>query len=226
MNKELLSSNINKKKANFNRNLCFFRSFILGVLFFFSDYLCAQEGFGNNQQTIIVVKGGAEIFSADENFNHQIINNNAVKKNIKVDFKKNGSEKLILLASEKEENQQDDTFKNQLAKVEKKKQKEALKEIKSKIRDYESRKENFDNKNLRVFPSSEKFIISSRINQDYVIPNYSQRDFSEINTDQNQYIVKSALDFLHSQKYTYYNNKSLDFCFSQVFSVRPPPVAI
>lgn len=215
---------MNKKKTNFNSNLSFFRVFILGVLFFFSNFISAQDGFGNNQEVVIIVKGGAKIFSADENLNHQIINNINVTRNVKVDFKQNGAEEFMLLAYEKEENQQNDTFKNQLTTVEKKKQKEALKEIKSKIEDYESRKENFDDKKLKVFPSSEKFITSSRINQDYLVPNYSQHDFSDINIDQNQYVVKSALGLLHKQKYISYNTKSFNFSFSKIFSVRPPPV--
>lgn len=222
----LQSSNINEKKSSSNWGLSFFSMLILGFLFFFSNIVNAQEGFGNNHAAVFVVKGGAEIYSTDKDFNHQVRRDKIILQNGNVTLKKlSGNEDLLVVSSKKPEIESKD-FKSQITKANKKKQLAILKEIKNKITDYESRKKSFNLKNIKVFPSSEEFIASSRINRDYVAPSQNQHDLSKIHSVQNQYVIKSALDFLHQQKYTFYNNKSLDFCFSQVFSVRPPPAFI
>lgn len=223
MNRILQSSSIDEKKSSSNWGLSFSSMLILGFLFFFSNIVNAQEGFGNHS-AVFVVKGGAEIYSTDKDFNHQVRRDKIILQNGNVTLKKlSGNEDLLVVSLKKPEIESKD-FKSQIAKANKKKQLAILKEIKNKITDYESRKKSFNLKNIKIFPSSEEFIASSHINRDYVAPSQNQHDLSKIHFVQNQYVIKSALDFLHQQKYTFYNNKSLDFCFSQVFSVRPPPV--
>ena len=192
-------------------------------LLFFNNIVNAQEGIGTSQSPVFVVKGGAEIYSTDKDFNHQINSQKIILQDANITLKKPTTGEALLIASSKKIERESKDFKSQVAKENKRKELEILKQIKNKITDYESRKESFNLKNITVFPSSEEFIASSHINKDYVAPSQNQHDFSKINSVQNQYVIKSALDFLHQQKYTFYNNKSLDFCFSQVFSVRPPP---
>ena len=223
LNKILQYFNISKNKSFLDSGLKFFCILILGFVFFFNNVANAQEGIGTNQSPVFVVKGGAEIYSTDKDFNQQINNQKIILQDVNITFKKPNDGEVLLIASSKKIERESKDFKSQVAKENKKKDLEVLKQIKSKITDYESRKESFHLKNVKVFPSSEEFIASSHVNRDYVSPSQNQHDFSKIHSVQYQYVIKSALDFLHQQKYTFYNNKSLDFCFSQVFSVRPPP---
>ncbi|GEM_PF-2621989 len=226
LNKILQYSNISNNKSFLELGLSFFCILILGFLFFFNNNINAQEGIGTFQSPVFVIKGGAEIYSTDKGFNQQVNNNKIILQDANITIKKPNDGETLLIASSKKIERESKDFKSKIAKGNKKKELEVLKEIKNKIADYESRKEFFNLKNIKVFPSSEEFIASSRINIDYVVPNQNQHDLSKINSVQNQYVIKSALDFIHQQKYIFYNNKSLDFCFSQVFSVRPPPILV
>ncbi|MFY1046762.1 hypothetical protein [Chryseobacterium sp. GP-SGM7] len=201
-----------------------FRGLLVALLFLICAFSYAQEGFGNNTSSVITLTDGVTVYSSDQNFNKQIKHKHVGIDNAEIVIKRISEDKEILIAK---------TFKNPFVPGKKLKnkpkenhknfQRDNIKAIKKHIAEYESRKGSFEWIDYKVFPSSEKFIMSSHINQDYVVPNFGQHNFSDADAHQNQYIVKSALDFLHSQKYRYYNNKSLDFCFSQVFSVRPPP---
>ncbi|WP_267267152.1 hypothetical protein [Chryseobacterium formosus] len=212
------------KISNFTGSLIAYRILIISLLFSFPVSSYAQEGFGNSSVPTISLKGGAAIYSADQNFNKQIENQNLRIVNAEIIIKKNADDQEILIAGTVKKNiSSPEMLHQKLASQEKTFQDENTKAIKKKIAEYESRKKESNVENIKVFPSSEKFIISSHINRDYVAPSQNQHDLSKINFVQNQYVIKSALDFLHQQKYTFYNNKSLDFCFSQVFYVRPPP---
>lgn len=226
LNNKLKYYNIKRNDSFFGWSLKFFCILILGALFFLTSTLDAQEGMGTNQSPVFVVKGGAEIYSTDKDFNNQVNSQKIILQDANITLKKPTTGEVLLIASSKKIERESKDFKSKIAKGNKKKELEVLKEIKNKIADYESRKEFFNLKNIKVFPSSEEFIASSRINIDYVVPNQNQHDLSKINSVQNQYVIKSALDFIHQQKYIFYNNKSLDFCFSQVFSVRPPPILV
>lgn len=226
LNKILQYSNISNNKSFLELGLSFFCILILGFLFFFNNNINAQEGMGTNQSPVFVVKGGAEIYSTDKDFNNQVNSQKIILQDANITLKKPTTGEVLLIASSKKIERESKDFKSQVAKENKKKELEVLRQIKNKIADYESRKESFSLKSIKVVPSSEEFIASSHINGDYVAPSQNQHDFSKIYSVQNQYVIKSALDFLHQQKYTFYNNKSLDFCFSEFFSVRPPPAII
>lgn len=231
MRKGLHNINIHAKKINLRLSLNHFCICIIFIFSCFSNFLFAQEGIGSKvPQAIVVLKQGATIFSKDDSFNKQINSEKITVKNADVSnigTLENG--KFLTAKPIKAQDAQTPKkdFKSELKKAEENKNKEALKKVKKEIANYdnEAKKNSFNSKNLR-FPTSEQFIVSTNSNKDYVAPSYHNHYFSKILVSLNQYVIKSALDFLHKQKYTYYNNKSLDFCFSQVFSVRPPPAII
>lgn len=211
--------------VNLKRYLRFIYAFTVTFLSgFFSSY-SAQQGNGNAHQPIIMVEDGAKIYSEDIGFNNQIDAGILLVEGKEISHnKKNSLQKVLVSKSSVELKNDEKIIKIQPTTIEILKGREEQKILAKEIKKHKSREKAFDKKLFNVFPSSEEFATVSHINQDYVAPNYSQNDCSKIFVLQDQYLVKSALDFLHAQKYTYYNSKSLDFCFSQVFSVRPPPV--
>lgn len=196
------------------------------LLFSFNVNLYAQQD-GSSQKIarpIIVLKGGAKLYSSDNNFNQQVLTEKVVLKNSNVSFHDNGSEDQFLKAvSKRDPNEQKRNLKEQLKIAQTKKENEALQKVKEK---HEKKKEAFRKFDFNGFPSPNQFFSSNTISKNYVTPSQNNHNFPKLYVLSDAYIIKQALDFLHSQKYTYYNNKSLDFCFSQVFSVRPPPVLV
>lgn len=186
--------------------------------------LSAQEEIGNNSKPVIIIQGGIEIYSNDADFNKQIRTNKVVIQDADQTLISQGKDNsLIIVSSGKKHKNSDFSPKNQIVFKDKKKNDEAQKELKKEITKYESRKKALIFKKLKVFPSSEKFAVVSHHQRDYIVPSTKNHDFSNIHTQTDQYIIKFVLDFFDAKKYISYNNKSLDFCFSKVFSVRPPP---
>lgn len=194
----------------------------------FSSNVYAQDEIGTSTpKATITLKQGATIFSTDPSFNQQINSDKITVKNADVSNAGLLNDAQVLTAKPNKAYEADAAkkdFKTEFKKAEEKKKKEDLKKIKKAVTDHEKKNKSSRSENLRVFPSSEQFIATSHINRDYVSPNYNNHYFSKIHNSQDQYLVKHALDFLHQQKYTYYNSRSLDYCFTHVFSVRPPPV--
>lgn len=229
MQAKLLYNNTVAKNLNFIKSLNYFPALLLILLFSLSSNVYAQKA--NSQQqitpTTIVLKDGANLYSADDNFNKQILSNKIILKNSDVSYQENGGKehllKLIAKQSQKEEKKD---LKNQLKIAENKRQKETLQQVKKEIEKFEKRVQVFVKHDFNGAPSPNQFFSSSSIAKNYVIPSQSTQDFSKFYISADAYVITKALDFLHSQKYTYYNNKSLDFCFSEVFSVRPPPVLV
>lgn len=202
------------------------------IFFFFCSFISAQEGIGKSvSPPTLVLKQGAAIFSADASFNNQINSDKITVKNADIsDIGAQSAAKVLTAKSERidEVKAPKNDFKSDLKKAEVNKKKEALKNVKKEIVEHnnEAKKNSFNSKNLRGVSSSGHFAASTSINKDYVTPSYNHHHLSKIFALQNLNVVNWALDFLHKQKYAYYNNKSLDYCFSEVFSVRPPPTII
>jgi len=211
------------KNLNFRCNLMIFRMILLLITFVSITYLQAQQVENPNQaeQATIVLKNGAKIFSTDEAFNKQINNQAVIIKNAEQTATNNKNVVLLEATPSKTQIPRKD-LKQEVKKSAEKKQKEELKKIKKEIDRHEARKKAFLINNFSA-PSSEEFIVLGRSNRDYVVPGYHHYDLSKAILTIYSNEVKSALDFLHSEKYTIYNNQSLDFC-SEIFSVRPPPV--
>lgn len=227
MRKSLHNINIHAKDLNFRLSLYRFCIYITFIFSFFSSNVHAQDEIGTNApQATITLKQGAKIFSTDSSFNQQINSDKIIVKNADVSTSEMHSNVQILTGrlnkTQKAETLKK-TFKSEVRIAEENRNRETLKKIKKEIADYEKRINPFDSENLR-FPTSQEFTSAIHISRDYVAPSYNHHHFSKIHTSQNQYIIKCALDFLHQQKYIYYNSRSLDHCFTHVFSVRPPPV--
>lgn len=227
MKKKLTSFSCAKKYSNLNKGFGYFCGLWVLLFFSFNSLLNAQVGIGNPDQSAIILKNGAAIYSTDANFNQQINSDKISLKNTEVFYEsENGDEVIWVAASEKNIESEKKDLKTQVKIAENNKKKEALKKLKKQVSDYESQKEKFESEKIKTFPSSEEFISSTHVNTDYVVPSYLQHKLSKIYSAENQYIIKLALDFLYPKEYAYYNNKPLDFCFSKVFSVRPPPFFI
>lgn len=229
LRKSLHNINIHVKKLNLNLSLnrsCIYITFIFS---FFFNFVSAQEGIGKEiPQATIVLKQGATIFSKDDSFNKQINSEKITVKNAEISTAGMQEDGTVLTAkSNKTQDVQTPKkdFKSELKKAEENKKKEALKKVEKEIAEHndEAKKNSFNAKKL-WFPASQQFTASEHINKDYIAPSYHNHHFSKILVSLNQYVIKSALDFLHHQKYIYYNSRSLDYCFTHVFSVRPPPV--
>ena len=226
MQKKILYKNTVAKNLNFFKGLNYFPVLLLILLFSLSNNVYAQET--NSQQqitpTTIVLKDGANLYSADDNFNKQILTNKIILKNSDVSYQENGGkEQLLKLIAKQSQKEEKKDLRNQLKIAENKRQKETLQQVKKEIEKFEKRVQVFVKIDFNGAPSPDQFFSSTSISKNYVTPSQSTHDFSKFYISADAYGITQALDFLHSQKYTYYNNKSLDFCFSEVFSVRPPP---
>jgi len=200
---------------------------IYRVLFFsfllISGNFSAQQSKNSpkSEQTSLVLKNGATIFSTDEAFNKQINNQSIVLKNadlVQDDTKQN----KVLEASSKQEVPKKD-LKQELKNTTEKKQKEELKKVKKQIDQFEARKKAFNDDHLKGVPSTEEFLASTQSNKDSVAPAYNNYDFSESLVLVNSYALTFALDFLYKKQYSTYTAAAFDSCFSKVYSVRPPP---
>lgn len=224
MQKTIFSFNTVANNLNFSQSLKFFFICILNVLFFFTANLQAQQTDPSQQipSPTIVLKDGAKLFSTDQNFNNQILTHKIVLKNSELSVEDHKNSEQSLRATAKKPLQKD--LKSQQKAAEVNKQKETLKKVKKEIDQFNENKEAFQQIDFKVFPSSSQFFSSNTVSKDYVSPTQSNHDLSKLYVLSDAHSITRALDYLHSKKYTYYNNKSLDFCFSEVFSVRPPPV--
>lgn len=202
----------------------FFFICILNFYFSFVTEIQAQQTdpSQNIVPTSIVLKEGAKLFSADETFNEQVLTKQVVLKNSEISFEKNKNREQSLIAVAKKTVGKD--LESQLKIAELSRKKESFKKIKKEINRYEQNREAFQGFDFKGFPSQNQFFSSNTASKDCVSPTHNGHDTSKLYAYFEVEIITRALDYLHSQKYTYYNNKSLDFCFSEVFSVRPPPV--
>lgn len=163
---------------------------------------------------------GVAIYSSDDSFNNQISQNKIILKNADVSFAVFKNSKILVVSTSANH--------RNLAKQAKdfggKKRKKALKDIQVTIDEYKTRSKLFTKNDFSHLPSPTQFFSVHSSTKDYIIPNDSGNSFSKINANNKDYSVKIALNYLHTKKITHYNNKSLDYCFSVVFSVRPPPI--
>ncbi len=72
-------------------------------------------------------------------------------------------------------------------------------------------------------PSQDRFSLSDRFSTDYIFPVQNCYDLCKQGIHQCQALIKTALDYLYSNNNPYYYNRSFDFCYVTVYSVRPPP---
>ena len=213
-------------KLNQKADLRIFRILLLTLILLCTTNSYAQKSeIHKVEQATIVLKDGAKIYSTDEAFNKQVNNNIVVLKNADLTPQSKKSTKILEASSAKEEVIEKD-FKQEVKNAAEEKRKKELRKVKKEVEKHEKRKEAFLNFDFEDFPSPSQFLSSNSSSKNYIAPSHNGNDFSKIYTIQKDYSVKRALDYLHAAKYILYNNKSLDFCYSQVYSVRPPPMLL
>lgn len=202
--------------------LLYFLGFI--ILFLQPTFLSGQKISDDKIEgwDVISVIDDAQIYSADESFNSQILKNKVrVKGNVTKVVAVDGTMKLIVTNEVK--NKVFRNFASQLNEVRKKKEASVLKKFKKQLATYEKYKTQLLVEIIEVPNSSNQRFHSKHYSQSVVFASVNIQVFSNTQANQYIYIVRHPLGRLHSQKYLSYNNISLDYCFTTVFSVRPPP---
>nr|WP_314498527.1 hypothetical protein [uncultured Chryseobacterium sp.] len=175
-----------------------------------------------DQQVTIFLDNGAEFYSLDNSFNQQIIQKKIVLKNAVVSSKNRDNAEILITSVNKCPEKQN--LSHQISNFKEQKRRELLKQIKEKINIHEARSRSFAKLNYKNYPSSSRLyslFFTSRI---YITTAHNK--FISRRSCNKDYSINCALDDLHNQQYTFYNNKSLDFCFSEFFFVRPPPILL
>lgn len=211
-------------KKEIHRSSFFCRAIFLGIQIFFNSLYAQDKKATDDKVEVVFVTQGAKVYSADQSFNNQIDQGKVIVEKGDVSFEQNDDSHRVLIVSTP--NSKIPSFSRQVKSSEEKKKKELLRKIKNKIDHYETQRKSFEKEDYHSFPSPFQFLSSHSTSQNCIAPSNTPHDFSKIYTDPKKYFLNRDLDNLHTPKYTFYNNKSLDFCFSDVFSIRPPPVLV
>lgn len=211
------------KNLSFQKRSCIFRIVILIILFSSNFFYTQEKKSSIDQSVTIVLAKGAVFYSSDESFNKQILQKKIIIENGNLSVGKSAKSKILVVSSRHPKTH---SLAQELKASQEKKLREAIKQIKGKIDDYKAKSKSFENENFHDFPSTSQFFSAHTSFKNYISPTHNGNDFSKIYAESKEYTVKRALNYLHSKQFTYYNNKSLTFCFSEVFSVRPPPYLI
>ncbi len=187
------------------------------MLIFLFCSLYSQEGFGT--LPTISIKSNALIYSSDSNFNKQFTSNESTDYEIS-----NSGEGIVFKVKDK-------AAARDIAKIKSKATIQHIdhtnsKKLRQTLSDFEKRKRLFDFCNINGSPFSHQTPYSSRSNRNYIVPSRTTKDFLKINIFQYHDMISLVLEFLYVWKYHYFNNKPIDLCFSEVFSVRPPPLFV
>lgn len=197
---------------------------ILNVVFF-AGFVNAQEQ--NELQperakVILVIQSGAVLYSADSKFNQQIIENQIKISENTVD-KLSFSKGLIVLSAK---NIKLSNLNNhrRYSKVEKKTQKTKL--LNPQITVHKKREVDFLKFFIKQHPSSNHFSSNQKSNTDYITQRTYHEDYFNVDVVISYFSTNLALNLLDKLKIVYYNNKSINFCHSQIFYTRPPPFKV
>lgn len=172
----------------------------------------------------ISVIGGAQIYSQDEALNKQIAQKHILVNGSIVSYDSDDFTKKLVITDKKLKKEAEKSFATDVRESVNKKKEKLSKETRQELAQYEKRKENFANEKIGNPFSPDHFFSSQITSKNYGAPRVENYKNSKLELSIYSYVVKLALDHLHSQYYTFYNNRSFDQCFSKVFSVRPPPV--
>jgi len=172
----------------------------------------------------ISVIGGAQIYSQDEALNKQIVQNRVNISGSIIAYHSGDLTEKLVITNKKLKKDTGKSFAADVRESVNKKKEKLSEKTKQELAQYEKRKENFANEKIGNPFLPDHFFSSQITSKNYGVPRVENYNQSKLELSLYSYIVKSALDHLHSQYYTFYNNRSFDQCFSKVFSVRPPPV--
>ena len=225
MNNISLIKIIGAENLKFVQNFNAFRIVFTLISLLFNPILFAQDSlfFEKKNQVTVTVTNSTYIYSADEAFNKQVLSSKIVLKNADVSYHHSGKIKILIASSS---HHKEKHFADQVKASAIKKEKERIRALRKKIEEFEKGKEKFKTEQYTQYPSSEKFQAVYYISKDYLAPGYHYDDLSKLAYRDENSLRKLALDYLHAKKYNDYNNKSLNYCFSHIFSVRPPPFLV
>lgn len=198
------------------------------LFLFTSSFLLGQKKQDNTAEPVVItLSGGAEIFSINQEFNNQVAKKDIVIKNAEVSYQKNPKHEIVLLANAKSSLVEQKDFSQQVKLAKEQKQKEELKEVQKKIKSHKLRENSFLVAHLRSVPSTEFFNVSSCSARDCIVVSHTTYDFSKFHSViQATDLSLNLADVTNSKKYIALNSKSFDYCFSEIFSVRPPPMTV
>lgn len=204
------------KISRFTVLLKFFIFFLFQISFF-----SAQENRKDTlNDTFIYVEKNLQIFSNDDVFSKQLQNAGVVNaQKIQICNSSQASENLNKTAQVEIEvalENQILVFKDGEA------VKQEKKDTQKKIQEFQKRKKNISQPEMFATHSEGTFKARTSVDKTYISPtvhHYFLGKFLALK----DFSAKENLKFIHAQEYVFYNSKSLDFCFSPVFSVRPPP---
>ncbi len=216
----------NKKYLNSEKSLSNFLSIIILSLILCSSFINAQQvgNHSNAGNVTVFLTDGASIYSTDEAFNNLVNINKGVSNNAEIAQQGNDTRKALHASSKKEAIKKD--FNNELKNAVNANQANEFKKLKQEIENHNERKESFPQIAFNDLPSTSQFFSGNSVSKNYIAPNHNGNDSFKLYVSNRDYFIKRALNYLHAIQFIYYNNKSLDYCFSQVFSVRPPPVLV
>lgn len=212
-----------RSSKNFSSEKFRFLLRILGLIIFLfqSQFLNAQEPLKeeHTDTAFIFVDRNVVIFSKDESFSKKL-------RYKEVALSEEGFEKshsIVQNSSNKHKQAVQYDLTEEVRLTQEKEAKITLEKVKREIEKFESKNKSSLNKKFYPPQSSDKFSGSKSNTKDYISPKPSNQDVCKQVCFSEPFLVNKALSFLHTQKFFYYNNKSFDDCFSNVFSVRPPP---
>lgn len=221
MRANIFFNNINRITLNLFKGLkllLILFLFILGNL----NYAQQKDSLSQIQSPAIVLKDGVRIYSKDNSFNQQILSNKIILKNSEISIKSNDKDELNLFAKYKEVEKQDfqaDYIKEKTVKKEQNK-------IKVKIAESKQRKEINSKFSFDKFPSPFKLLSSDSFLNKCIVVTLRYNDYSEIYISEKDFSINLALNYLYNLKFTSYNSKSKNCCYTKDYSVRPPPAYI
>jgi len=206
------------RRADFGNS----RFLALATVLLCGSFVHAQqiESHVATEKTAVFVTNGASLYSTDEAFNSQI--NVIVLKNDESAAQGNRASSAFHTSSSVAKDSKRN-LKLEIKSIKDKKLKEELKKTSKEIASYQKRKESFKKCVFDSFPSQSQFFSTNSVSKSYIVPNHNDNSSFKIPVSKKDYSIKQALSYLHAEQYAYYNNRSLDYCFSQVYSVRPPP---
>lgn len=210
------SKNFSSEKFRFLLRFLGFIIFLFQIQFFNAQEPSKEE---HTDTAFIFVDRNVVVFSKDESFNKKLIYKD-------VALSEEGLVKSHLIAQNSSSKTKQIVQYNLTEEVRLTQEKEmqiTLKKVKQEIEKFESKNKSSLNKEFYPPQSSDKFSGSKCNAKDYIGPKPSTQDVCKQVCFSESFFIKKALGFLHTKKFFYYNNKSFDDCFSNVFSVRPPP---
>ena len=208
--------------VNLVRNSRLLPLLLYALLFSFSNLFFAQNV--KYERVTISVIGGAQIYSQDKALNKQIAQKRVHINGSIIAYHSDDITEKLVITNQKLKKETQKSFAVEVRESVKKKKEKLSEKTRQQLAQYEKRKQDFANEKIGDPFLPDHFFNSQMTSKNYGVPRVENYHSSKIELSMYSYIVKSALDHLHSQYYTFYNNRSFDQCFSKVFSVRPPPV--